>query len=423
MLERVFSVMPPAAALACSAWAAGDLGEPVKTGTLWKLPESEVIRQYLAGEPYAPIDESSIRVRSQGRITFGGLQPREIELTWKDGRLGSILVMVYNKGDDGPLDKDSFEKKVSRTVKDLDELTGVPGKRKRVSRRESAVEVNAWEWVLPEETGGVLLLEASSASKKRSFTAEFIRLTMGGGREAVERGDAEDAVSRFDLKEHVRTENGAVWIDGIPMVDQGEKGYCVPAAVSRLFAYYGMDGVDQHDMAALCGSSGTQGTSSQAMYEGLKKIGARFHVRIDELDKTGDAYSWIKDYDKIAKRRKEKQLASYGPVSAWDLADPDILRSVRAGKPAQVEKWMKPIRQNIDRGIPVLWSVTLGVFRESVALPQSRGGHMRLIIGYNDENKTILFTDTWGKGHELKEMTAADACSMTHRRYVLRPTR
>ncbi len=154
MLERVFSVMPPAAALACSAWAAGDLGEPVKTGSLWKLPESEVIRQYLAGEPYAPIDESSIRVRSQGRITFGGLQPREIELTWKDGRLGSILVMVYNKGDDGPLDKDSFEKKVSRTVKELDELTGVPGKRKRVSRRESAVEVNAWEWVLPEETGG-----------------------------------------------------------------------------------------------------------------------------------------------------------------------------------------------------------------------------------------------------------------------------
>ena len=29
---------------------------------------------------------------------------------------------------------------------------------------------------------------------------------------------------------------------------------------------------------------------------------------------------------------------------------------------------------------------------------------MRMIIGYNDKTKAILFSDSWGAGHELKQM-------------------
>lgn len=110
-------------------------------------------------------------------------------------------------------------------------------------------------------------------------------------------------------------------------------------------------------------------------------------------------------------------------MDAWDVADGDVLRAIRAGKPAQVEKWMKPIRKSVALGMPVLWSVTLGVFPEEIGLPQSRGGHMRLIIGYDDVKKTIIFTDTWGAGHEKKEMPAATAAAMTMQRYLLKPSR
>ena len=46
-------------------------------------------------------------------------------------------------------------------------------------------------------------------------------------------------------------------------------------------------------------------------------------------------------------------------------------------------------------------------------IPQNAGGHMRLIIGYNTQKQEILFSDSWGAGHELKRMAAADAWTVT----------
>ena len=49
------------------------------------------------------------------------------------------------------------------------------------------------------------------------------------------------------------------------------------------------------------------------------------------------------------------------------------------------------------------------------------GGHMRLIIGYNDRTQEILYTDTWGAGHELKRLSLADAWTITLGLYCLQP--
>ena len=46
-------------------------------------------------------------------------------------------------------------------------------------------------------------------------------------------------------------------------------------------------------------------------------------------------------------------------------------------------------------------------------IPQDAGGHMRLIIGYNSKSEEILYSDSWGAGHELKRMAAADAWTIT----------
>jgi hypothetical protein len=70
--------------------------------------------------------------------------------------------------------------------------------------------------------------------------------------------------------------------------------------------------------------------------------------------------------------------------------------------------------------VPVLWGVTLGLYPEP-GLPQSGGGHMRLIIGYNAKTHEILYSDTWGAGHELKRMGEDKAFAMTHDAFFLRP--
>ena len=67
---------------------------------------------------------------------------------------------------------------------------------------------------------------------------------------------------------------------------------------------------------------------------------------------------------------------------------------------------------HINEGTPLLWTVMLGKVTEK-EIPQASGGHMRLIIGYNSKTGEILYSDSWGAGHELKRMAADDAWTIT----------
>ena len=66
----------------------------------------------------------------------------------------------------------------------------------------------------------------------------------------------------------------------------------------------------------------------------------------------------------------------------------------------------------IDQGTPGLWSVILGIVPEKLKI-RGIAGHMRLIIGYNDDTKEILYSDSWGPGNELKRMPLDDAWTIT----------
>ena len=46
---------------------------------------------------------------------------------------------------------------------------------------------------------------------------------------------------------------------------------------------------------------------------------------------------------------------------------------------------------------------------------------VRLIISDNDRTQEILYTDTWGVGHELKRLGLADAWTITIGLYCLQP--
>ena len=83
-------------------------------------------------------------------------------------------------------------------------------------------------------------------------------------------------------------------------------------------------------------------------------------------------------------------------------------------------KFMKDIHEQVSKGIPLFWGVTLGTYPEP-GLMQANGGHTRLIIGYNDRKKEILYTDSWGAGHELKRMPAEWAWTISHLLMYMKP--
>ena len=53
---------------------------------------------------------------------------------------------------------------------------------------------------------------------------------------------------------------------------------------------------------------------------------------------------------------------------------------------------------------------------------QAGGGHMRMIIGYDDKEEKVVFSDSWGAGHEKKFMTYDNAFEATLGLFVITPT-
>lgn len=410
------------AGVLCAPLFGGDIAEIVKSGEIWEKNRSELAAGEFRGVRHAVVDADTIRVPRGGGITLGELEFGETVVAWKpeNGTTQSLVIMVYNKGDDTKVDRDEYMDILQSTISTLNELIGIKGKSSRVNKKETGVALRSWVW---EWEGGMIRLDASFTGGKKDFEGEFIRLKFGADKESVSGGGAADTVKRKSLKENIqRDETGNdVWLN-IPMVDQGDKGYCVPATVARVFAYYGMDGVDQHALAQLCDSSGDGGTSYSAMQQALESISRKFHVRlqlVEGKDIQSVFMTYIADYNKAAKKLKKPQATPMDWIEV--CRDRKVLLAARGNK-KYVKKWFAPIKKSIDAGIPVLWSVELGIFPEQGS-QQPNGGHMRLIVGYNEEEGTIYYSDSWGAGHEKKSMPADHAAAMTRYRYILRPSR
>ena len=179
------------------------------------------------------------------------------------------------------------------------------------------------------------------------------------------------------------------------MVDQGNKGYCVAATTQRAFEYYGI-GADMHQIAQIAESDPKKGTSTLLMAKQLDKIDYRFKTRLDII----------------------------GMGSSGKLTDVKVKKGeYYVGKEVDERKFLKEIHSYIDSGLPLLWALELGRYPEKTQLnPQTAGGHMRMIIGYNDSTEEIIFSDSWGSGHEFKKMKMSDAYKATHGLFVLKPT-
>jgi hypothetical protein len=141
-------------------------------------------------------------------------------------------------------------------------------------------------------------------------------------------------------------------------------------------------------------------------------------VKVRDLEKTDvrDYLKLIAEYNRVAKKAGASPIPEMGQVIdlgvMYQAMQGDLLKEVRTRNKADLGKFVREVQGEIDQGVPLLWSVQLGLFPER-GVPQSGGGHMRLIIGYNTRTQEILFSDSWGAGHELKRMPADVAWTIT----------
>jgi len=446
---KFLRILPIATLLLCPIVAAKpiDVQSIVFDEGIWDMELSELAEKYKAnGFVYMSSSKKALRSPGKG-FKFMNENAGEIIIRSEGGKVASITISLFNRGDDNTLGYSAFASRFDSAITKINEKTGI---KPRDANKKSAVELERrlWMW----KNSAILLEKSYSITTENKKVPQFLRLRMKP-KNAISRG----MVNRSSLSSNVTRNRttGDVYIKNIPMIDQGEKGYCAVASAARVYRYYGLE-IDQHELAQIAKTGPNRGTSLGEMVASLKNVTRHVNSRVlvlyeypkgladknPSMDDSNQAWNRviknynlglkdyardIKKYNRTAKKRAKKTFPDdfdKGVVNMSQFArecDTSIYREVMTSK-SSYSRFNNKIKKYIDQGLPVGWCLRLGMFKEG-EMPQMFGGHMRLIIGYNAKTKELLYSDSWGAGHGKKRMPAADAFCMTSAILVLPPTK
>jgi hypothetical protein len=321
----------------------------------------------------------------------GSVPIEEAIIDFQDGEFLGITISIFNRGDGGSITAADFEARNRSLGRHLGQQLDVRPVR-RTENPTQGLLTAGWIWI---SARGKAVLEHNPAAPENT---EFLRMRLarreaGGAYEAATKDRAGATVTLSELPRNVaKKPDGSIYVGGVPMVDQGAKGYCVVASAQRLFEYYGI-ACDMHQLAQIADSDPNRGTSALVIN---KELGA-----IDHLFKTRFECLAIRHASGLVELVDDKYVGE-------SISEKDFYK--------MISKW-------IGEGIPLLWALEVGHFEEDPPLEmQTSGGHMRMIIGYNHTTDRIIFSDSWGAGHEFKTMASNDAFRATSGLFLLKPT-
>ncbi|MEO0454554.1 MAG: hypothetical protein AAFY98_10510, partial [Verrucomicrobiota bacterium] len=323
-------------------------------------------------------NQSSFRHYSQADYEILGSQAYSSVLYGRDGKPSQVSIVFINRGDVEALLKriddddkedanfydlleDAVEEEGEAMTAKLTDFFGDPSKARFGKGGDLKEKVTRWDW-----NGHAFLLSIQEE--------QYLGLRIVSSEFADSRGTLEE-VSDREMKEYllskvVRRENGDVLISDMPMVNQGPKGYCVPATCERFLRYFGIP-ADMYMLARVGNTGFGGGTTMGAITNQLESI-ARSNSRRFEYE----------DVDMEA-----KDIAKY-----IDQGIPLMWR-VYAENQIYMEEINKRTKERRDVADWTQWKEKLDKVR--TRLEDARRGryqsghHMCMIIGYNKETGEI----------------------------------
>lgn len=382
------------------------------------------------------------------KLTIFDISAWEAIADFKDGKFSQIKVSLYNRGDAESsgksskqglaikvLDSKSFQKLINDIDGKINNYLKVKGKELPPVSPVSGSDHKIYKkyWVKGTQSVG---LEWNIKETGKTSVPEYLNFIYlkfdpmkDPRRQTTHMRKTGKLNNSGNLKDNVKKkEDGFTYIDNIPMIDQGPKGYCAAAATARILQYYGSE-QDMHSVGQVIKVTAA-GTNPVEMLKQLKKatpeLGTKVYTYLEPPSTSADAkvfYKEVKEFNKMLEKEKMGQIpASYPMIAATKGDQLKFFKEFKTKKKrSYYKKFLANIKKNIDQGIPVAWSLFLGYVKEDGKTPQSRGGHMRLIIGYNKDMSKLVFTDTWGAGHEYKTIDSGDAWISTSFYGILKP--
>ena len=326
-----------------------------------------------------------------------GAMPYSVALySNQDGFATSLSIVFANKGDFGStagMGQEHFGGGTTATASTLAEamnrdeetvakaLTGILGEAKveRYGEGKTRRKISRWDW-----NGHAFLL----SNEENEYVGLIVVPT-----EVADAGGKSSLTKDADVKKRlvasvVKSANGDVYVSEIPMVDQGPKGYCVPATFERAMRTMGLE-ADMYLLAMVGQSVAGGGTVVELLLE---------NVRHQVLSK--------------GRRIKDEELKS--------LRIRDVKRYIDEGIPVMWRMCSMPdYNESADKNTAARTTVTdwtahaakLALSTANYAKKEKPGSnyHMCMIIGYNEATQEIAVSDSWGARFERRWVPLAVA--------------
>ena len=384
------------------------IGQPVFRAS-WRLwdEKASLVAKRLQWRPESETPySSSFRRYTKADYRFLGARPYSVAAYGDDrGLLARMSLIFSNKGDsfsaagqgedhftegENATTMEKFEATLEKDAAVLKEsLTKILGEGETLyfgegNDRRKAIR---WDW-----NGHSFILSEEDA--------EYVGLLIVSVEEAENRGRVDrisDEVMKKRLAGNVaKKDNGDVVIENIPMVNQGPKGYCVPATFERAMRYQGIP-ADMYLLAVAGGTRPGGGTNTQRLFEEVESIVRRKgrrpdDVRVDPLRMRtlkryideGVPIMWqmcsLKKYNSIANQRTRERQG----ITDWAAYGTRIAEEAKANADE-----MKAIKDNF---------------------------HVCMMIGYNEATNEVAVSDSWGANYAIRWVHIDEAAAVVNGR-------
>lgn len=342
--------------------------------------------------------QSSFRAYPSSETRLLGANPKSIALVATEDRPDQLTLVFANKGDsvgDGlkfggsqPRSSSleaSVEKRIAQDAEQIRQVfnAGLGKPRRQGFGDFGKTRESAERW---DRDGTAFLL----IEQKGEYTALRVlpaTVADAGGRSAR----ISDVQLRERMKANViRRENGDVVVGNIPMIDQGPKGFCVPATYARVLIYSGVP-ADLY-LLALLGKTGLGGgTYNTTMENSVRALAA----------------SYGRSITSVSPALELPKLESYferGIPLTWALfvdegIDRDLTQRLKARGSQEPQAWAKSLdsKRKAARNIR----------------KNPRNGHVCLLIGCNRKTGELATSDSWGPEFAERWITVEEARALS----------
>lgn len=355
-------------------------------GNLWDDSDDEAGKRLNWPPESRTATDSSLRLYAGPDVKVLGARPYSLAFYGRNGLADRLSMVFANKGDivaaggrgdfrrQISLDASAIEKTLSRILGPprVDQIGKGTSLRERVER---------WDW-----NGHSILLAAPPGQ----YVAVRIVPSAQADAPAAPRISARDMSARLE-KRVARRSNGDVILEGIPMVDQGPKGYCVPATWERALRYMDIP-ADMYVLAMAAQTDAEAGTDPLSMANAVNEL----------VLKNGrgliSAGGWTTP-QAVARYIDEGLPILWGRFVDLQLEEN---LTARASERRKVSDWAA-----YGDGLKV-WRKDAGRIRIK---PQS--AHLCLIIGYNQSTGELCISDSQGPEFAERWITGEEATRIT----------